>query len=158
MAEDTQDTTVAETDTETTVESTESTTGETEVKKAPKKTSKKGKSLTSGTAFVYASFNNTIVTIADNNGNVVAASSAGASGFKGARKSTAYAAQVAAENAIEKAKNFGLSSVNIRIKGVGAGREQAIRGIQAKDIDILSIIDTTPVPHNGCRKKKVRRV
>lgn len=133
-------------------------TSSTEAKKTVKKSSKKSKSVPEGMIYIFASFNNTIVTITDMQGNVISASSSGASGFKGSRKSTAYAAQVAAENAMEKAKNYGLQTVHIRIKGVGAGREQAIRGIQSKDTDIISIIDTTPVPHNGCRKKKARRI
>jgi small subunit ribosomal protein S11 len=111
-----------------------------------------------GNAYVLATYNNTLVTITELNGNVIAWSSAGSSNFKGTRKSTPYAAQVAAENAIEKASVYGLEAVNIFIKGVGAGREQAIRGFHGKNIEILSIIDTTPVPHNGCRKKKQRRV
>lgn len=128
---------------------------------APKTTSKSKKAkrnVSHGVIYILAGYNNTIVTISDPAGNVIASSSSGANGFKGTRKSTAYAAQVTAENAIEKALNYGLRSADIRVKGVGAGREQSIRGIQAKGIDIVSIIDTTPVPHNGCRKRKVRRV
>lgn len=154
MAQDTTES--PSTEKEEKLHSTENNTAE--AKKPVKKSGKKGKSIPEGMIYIFASFNNTIVTITDMQGNVISASSSGASGFKGSRKSTAYAAQVAAENAMEKAKNFGLQTVHIRIKGVGSGREQAIRGIQSKDTDIISIIDTTPVPHNGCRKKKARRI
>lgn len=126
------------------------------------KTSKKGKArkrnVPTGNAYVNASYNNTIVTLTEPNGDVIAWGSAGGSGFKGARKATPYAAQVAAEKAAEKAKVFGLQSVHVFVKGVGSGREQAIRGLSSNDIDILSITDTTPIAHNGCRKKKQRRV
>ena len=125
-----------------------------------KKVVKKAKrrSVPEGNAYVQASYNNTIVTLTEPNGNVISWSSSGASGFKGARKSTPYAAQVSAENAAEKAKVFGLERVNVYIKGVGSGREQAVRGLASSGIDIISINDLTPVPHNGCRKKKARRV
>jgi len=108
--------------------------------------------------YVAATYNNTIVTITEPNGDVIAWSSSGSSGFKGTRKSTPYAAQVAAENAIEKAKHAGIEKAHVYVKGVGAGREQSIRGINASGIQILSIHDTTPIPHNGCRMKKARRV
>jgi len=110
-----------------------------------------------GNAHVQASFNNTIVTLTEPNGDIIAWSSAGASGFKGARKSTPYAAQISAENAVGKAKAFGLEKVHVFVKGVGSGREQAVRGLVAGGLDILTINDMTPVPHNGCRKKKQRR-
>lgn len=110
-----------------------------------------------GIANVQASYNNTIVTLTEPNGDVIAWSSAGASGFKGARKATPYAAQVSAENAAEKAKAFGLERVHVNVKGVGTGREQAIRGLVSSGINIISITDITPIPHNGCRKKKPRR-
>ncbi len=135
-----------------------------EDKKAAKKPtkSKKGKpkrrNLQEGNAFIQATFNNTIVTISDPNGEVIAWSSAGSNGFKGAKKATPYAAQVSAENAANKAKVFGLEKVHVFVKGVGSGREQAVRGLQAGGIDILSITDLTPVPHNGCRPRKSRRV
>lgn len=135
-----------------------------EEKKSAKKPakSKKGKpkrrNLQEGNAFIQATFNNTMVTISDPNGEVIAWSSAGANGFKGAKKATPYAAQVSAENAANKAKVFGLERVHVFVKGVGSGREQAIRGLQAGGIDILSITDLTPVPHNGCRPRKSRRV
>jgi len=115
-------------------------------------------SVTKGNAYVKASFNNTIVTITDKDGSVLGWASAGSSGFKGARKSTPYAAQIAAEKAVEAVKPYGMMKVSIFVKGVGPGREQAIRGLQSAGMDIDAIIDTTPVPHNGCRKKKPRRV
>ena len=129
-------------------------------KKEVKKTTKKAKRrlMEAGNVYVQASYNNTIVTITEPNGDVVAWGSAGSSGFKGARKATPYAAQVSAENAAEKAKVFGLQRVHVYIKGVGSGREQSIRGLSAKGLDIVSITDTTPIPHNGCRAKKARRV
>ncbi len=111
-----------------------------------------------GNVYILASYNNTIVTVTDPNGDVISWKTAGSSGFKGARKSTPYAAQVAAENAIDQAKLVGFESADIYIKGVGAGREQAIRGIQGRGIDIKMIVDKTPIPFNGCRKKKPRRV
>jgi len=125
-----------------------------------KKTTKKAKKriVQEGNAHIQASFNNTIITITEKNGDVISWSSAGSNGFKGARKSTPYAAQVSAETAAEKAKLYGLERVNVFVKGVGSGREQAIRGIISKGIDIIAINDITPIPHNGCRKKKTRRV
>lgn len=129
-------------------------------KKEAKKTVKKARRrlIEVGSAYVQASYNNTIITITEPNGNVIAWGSSGSSGFKGARKATPYAAQVSAENAAEKAKVFGLQRVHVYIKGVGSGREQAVRGLSAKGLDIVSITDTTPIPHNGCRAKKARRV
>lgn len=118
----------------------------------------KRRAVPEGKVFVQASYNNTIVSISDSNGDVIAWSSSGASGFKGARKATPYAAQISAENAAEKAKVYGLERVHVYIKGVGSGREQAVRGLVAKGIDIMSISDITPIPHNGCRQKKKRRV
>lgn len=130
-----------------------------EAKKPEKKKGKaRRRNVELGNAFIQASYNNTIVTLTEPNGNVIAWSSAGASGFKGARKSTPYAAQVSAENAAEKAKVFGLQRVHVYIKGVGSGREQAVRGLSSSGIDIISLNDVTPMPHNGCRKKKQRRV
>jgi len=126
--------------------------------KVEKKKKSKRRSIVEGNIYIDASFNNTIITVAEPNGNTVSWSSAGSSGFKGARKATPYAAQVAAENAVQKAKIYGLERANVFVKGVGNGREQALRGISLNQIDILSITDTTAVPHNGCRKKKARRV
>ena len=120
--------------------------------KTTKKIAEKGK------VYITATFNNTLVTITDQSGNVIAWGSAGASGFKGARKATPYAAQVSAENAAEKASAYGLERVHVYVKGVGTGREQAIRGLVTSGINIISINDITPIPHNGCRQKKNRRV
>ncbi|MFA4891295.1 MAG: 30S ribosomal protein S11 [Candidatus Gracilibacteria bacterium] len=124
---------------------------------AQKKKSKR-RSVVEGDVHIRASYNNTIVSVSEPNGNIIAWSSSGASGFKGARKATPYAAQVAAENAIQKAKIYGLARVHVYINGVGSGREQAMRGITANQVEILSISDITSMPHNGCRKKKARRV
>lgn len=128
------------------------------VSTATKKAKARKRTVPLGKAFINASYNNTIVTLSEPNGDVIAWSSSGSSGFKGTRKSTPYAAQVAAENAVEKAKIFGLEKVHIVVKGVGNGRDQAIRGLVSAGLEILSISDLTPVPHNGCRKKKARRV
>lgn len=124
-----------------------------------KKTVKKAKrrAVPEGNAHIQASYNNTIITLTDTNGDVIAWGSAGSSGFKGARKATPYAAQISAEHAAEKAKVFGLERVHVYVKGVGSGREQAIRGLVSKGIDVISINDITPMPHNGCRQKKARR-
>lgn len=119
---------------------------------------KKRRIVQTGNVYIHASYNNTIVTITEENGDTLSWSSAGSNGFKGARKSTPYAAQVSAEKAVEKAKVFGLEKVNVFVKGVGSGREQSIRGLVASGLELISITDTTPVPHNGCRQKKARRV
>ena len=111
-----------------------------------------------GNAYVKATFNNTIITMTDNSGNVIAQSSAGAKGFRGSRKSTAFAAQKAGETAAETAVELGMKSVDVFVKGPGAGREAAIRAIQHAGIRVVSIKDVTPVPHNGCRPPKKRRV
>lgn len=116
------------------------------------------KNITVGVAHVNASFNNTIVTITDTNGNTVAWSSCGSHGFKGSRKSTPYAAQVAAESAGQKASEHGMKTIEILVKGPGAGRESALRALQSVGFNITSIKDVTPVPHNGCRPPKRRRV
>jgi len=118
---------------------------------------KKKKQLTSGIAHINASFNNTIVSISDMQGDVVAWSSSGSNSFKGSKKSTPYAAQVTAEKAIKKAMEFGLKTVFIKISGPGAGRDSAIRGI-ANLVIVTAIRDITPVPHNGCRPRKQRRM
>ncbi|MFH0838106.1 MAG: 30S ribosomal protein S11, partial [Patescibacteria group bacterium] len=104
------------------------------------------------------SYNNTLMSITDPEGTVLAQSSSGASGFKGSRKSTPYAATVTAEKLIEKVAPYGVTKVKVFIKGVGTGREQAVRGLQAAGLELMAIFDTTPKPHNGCRKKKARRV
>ena len=116
------------------------------------------KNITSGIAFVNATFNNTIVTISDDSGNVIAWSSAGSKGFKGSRKSTPYAAQIAADHAAGKAQEHGLKTLTVRLKGPGSGRETALRALQARGFKILSIKDTTPMSHNGSRPPKKRRV
>ena len=127
-----------------------------EKKKVVKKKIKKN--ITSGIAFVNATFNNTIISIADDSGNVIASSSAGAKGFKGSRKSTPYAAQIAADSAATKAQEHGLKTLVVKLKGPGAGRETALRALQARGFKILTIKDTTPMPHNGSRPPKKRRV
>ena len=127
--------------------------------KKPKAAKKKSKSAPeSGIAHIRATFNNTIVTISDLSGNVVSWSSAGAQGFKGSRKSTPFAAQVAAEKAAVKARDMGMRKLEVHVKGPGAGRESAIRSLQAVGMEISVIRDRTPIPHNGCRPRKRRRV
>lgn len=111
-----------------------------------------------GIAFVKSTFNNTVITITDLNGDTLCWSAAGVVGFKGARKSTPFAAQRAAENCADKAKKFGIKEVDVRVKGAGSGRESAIRAFQAAGIKVRSIEDVTPLPHNGCRPRKRRRV
>lgn len=111
-----------------------------------------------GVAHIQSTFNNTIITIADHQGNTVCWSSAGTSGFKGARKGTPFAAQLAAKEVASKARDFGVRYVDVRIKGPGAGRESAIRAIQSSGLEIKSIKDVTPIPHNGCRVRRRRRV
>ena len=116
------------------------------------------KNITNGIAFVNATFNNTIVTIADDSGNVIAWASAGSRGFKGSRKSTPYAAQIAADHVATKAQEHGLKVLTVKLKGPGAGRETALRALQSRGFKILSIKDTTPMPYNGARPPKKRRV
>ncbi|MEX2454320.1 MAG: 30S ribosomal protein S11 [Rhodospirillaceae bacterium] len=116
------------------------------------------KNITSGIAHVNASFNNTMITIADAQGNAIAWSSAGSQGFKGSRKSTPYAAQMAAEDAGRKAQEHGMKTLEVEVKGPGSGRESALRALQAVGFTITSIRDVTPIPHNGCRPRKRRRV
>ncbi len=119
---------------------------------------KERKNIPRGRAYIQATFNNTIVTLTDQQGNVLAWDSAGAANFKGSRKSTPYAAQVTAENAVRKAMEHGLRQVDVFVKGPGAGRESAIRSLAAAGLQVLSIADVTPIPHNGCRPSKRRRV
>ena len=134
--------------------------------KSPKKTvkssySKKKKPkqyILNGIAFDQSTFNNTIISIADTNGNVISWASAGQKGFKGSRKSTPYAAQIAADAAASKALEFGMKTLSVEVKGPGSGRETALRALQARGFRILSIKDTTPMPHNGTRPPKKRRV
>ena len=124
--------------------------------KKPKKKIKKN--ITTGVAYVTATFNNTIITITDESGNVIAWSSAGAKGFKGWRKSTPYAAQIAADTAASKAQEHGVKTLTVKLKGPGSGRETALRAFQSRGFKILSIKDTTPMAHNGSRPPKKRRV
>ncbi len=116
------------------------------------------RNVVSGIAHIQSTFNNTIVTFTDNDGNVLCWSTSGESGFKGTRKGTPFAAQVASENAAKKAVNFGMKEVDVRVKGPGAGRETAIRAIQSAGLRVKSIKDVTPIPHNGCRPPKRGRV
>ena len=135
-------------------------TGAAPEKKGKKKTFKKKerKHVPHGLAFIQASFNNTIVTITDNQGNTIAWKSSGSLGFRGSRKGTPFAAQQAAINAATQARDHGLRSVDVRVSGPGSGRESAVRALAAAGIDVRSIRDVTPIPHNGCRPPKRRRV
>ena len=116
------------------------------------------KNITSGVAHVNATFNNTLITITDAQGNAISWSSAGGMGFKGSRKSTPYAAQVAAESAAQKAQEHGMKTLEVNVKGPGSGRESALRALQAAGFNITAIRDVTPIPHNGCRPPKRRRI
>ncbi len=118
----------------------------------------KRKTVVNGSIYVQAGFNNTIVTFTDAEGKAVSWATSGSCGFKGSKKGTPYAAQMAAEAAAEKAKAYGFEKGDVYVKGVGHGREQALRGLIAQGITILKIVDTTPVPHNGCRQPRTRRV
>ena len=122
------------------------------------KKKKTKKNITEGIAFVQSTFNNTIISIADTSGNVISWASAGQKGFKGSRKSTPYAAQVAADSAAVKALEVGMKILSVEVKGPGSGRETALRALQARGFKIISIKDTTPMPHNGTRPPKKRRV
>ena len=128
------------------------------LKSSYSKKKKTKRNILNGIAYVQSTFNNTIISIADINGNVISWASAGQKGFKGSRKSTPYAAQVAADAAASKALEYGMKTLNVEIKGPGSGRETALRALQAKGFKILSIKDTTPMPHNGTRPQKKRRV
>ena len=123
-----------------------------------KSKSKSKKRVVTGIAHILSSFNNTIITISDDNGNTLAWSSAGYKGFKGSRKSTPFAAQIAAEDVGNKAKEFGVKSLKVEVSGPGSGREAALRSLQSIGYVITSIKDVTPIPHNGCRPRKRRRV
>jgi small subunit ribosomal protein S11 len=127
-------------------------------KAAPRARKKEKKNIAVGVAHVSATFNNTIITITDPQGNAVSWSSAGALGFKGSRKSTPYAAQVAAEDAAKKAVEHGMRTIEVEVSGPGAGRESALRALQSVGLNVTSIRDVTPIPHNGCRAPKRRRV
>lgn len=122
------------------------------------KKKKEKKVVREGCVYVKATFNNTIISVTDLSGNVIVGMPAGTAGFKGSRKSTPYAAQLAATAAAEKAKTFGLEKVDIFVKGIGAGRESAVRAFNASGIYVNSVKDVTPVPHNGCRPRKARRI
>ena len=119
---------------------------------------KERKNISSGVAHVNASFNNTMITISDMQGNTIAWSSAGVMGFKGSRKSTPYAAQMAAEDVAKKAQDHGMKTLEVEVYGPGSGRESALRALQAEGFNITSIHDVTSIPHNGCRPRKKRRV
>ncbi len=125
---------------------------------ATKSRKKVKKTVSDGIAHVHASFNNTIITITDRQGNTLSWATAGGSGFRGSRKSTPFAAQVAAETAGESAKQFGLKNLDVHVKGPGPGRESAVRALNNIGYKITNIIDVTPIPHNGCRPPKKRRV
>jgi small subunit ribosomal protein S11 len=127
-------------------------------KPAARARKKEKKNVVTGVAHVNATFNNTIVTITDGAGNTVSWSSAGSLGFKGSRKSTPYAAQVAAEDAAKKAVDHGMRTLEVEVTGPGAGRESALRALQAVGLNVTAIRDVTPIPHNGCRAPKRRRV
>ncbi len=127
-------------------------------KQSPKGKQKEKKNIPVGVAHIHASFNNTLVTITDTQGNVISWASAGAVNFKGSRKGTPFAAQVAAENASRKAQEHGMKKVDVRVSGPGSGRETAIRSLAASGLEVSSICDKTAVPHNGCRPPKRRRV
>ena len=133
-------------------------TTETIKKSSYSKKKKIKKNILNGIAYVQSTFNNTIISIADTNGNVVSWASAGQKGFKGSRKSTPYAAQVAADSAASKALEYGMKTLSVEVKGPGSGRETALRALQARGFKIISIKDTTPMPHNGSRPPKKRRV
>jgi small subunit ribosomal protein S11 len=127
-------------------------------KQAKTRKKREFKNIGSGVAHIHASFNNTIVSIADAQGNVISWASAGNTGFKGSKKSTPFAAQVAAEAAARKAMDHGMRSVEVLVKGPGAGREAAVRSLQSTGLEVTLIRDETPIPHNGCRPPKRRRV
>jgi len=123
-----------------------------------KKKKKGGKTVTLGNVYVKATFNNTIISITDLQGNVIASGSAGLMGYSGSKKSTPYVAGLVANSVATKAKGYGLQEVNVFVKGIGSGRESAVRGLQSSGINIISIKDITPLPHNGCKRPRVRRV
>jgi small subunit ribosomal protein S11 len=122
------------------------------------KTKKEKKNVPTGIIYIHSTFNNTVVTITDNDGNVIASSSAGRHGFKGSRKSTPFAAQLSAQEALKQAMENGLRTAEVRVKGPGVGREAAIRALQVDGLNVSIIRDITPIPHNGCRPPKRRRV
>ena len=127
-------------------------------KQKPKKKAKAIKSVSNAKVYIKASYNNTIVTVTDQSGNVLAWSSAGVNGFKGPKKATPYAAQVIVKDVVEKSKIYGVRNVQVIVKGVGPGRDSAVRALNANGLNVVSIKDMTPIPHNGCRPRKPRRV
>lgn len=129
-----------------------------EATKPKKKKKGKKRSLSEARVTIHASYNNTIVTVAEMNGNVICWASSGQCGFKGTRKATPYAASIAVDNAMNKAKTMGVERVHVLVKGIGAGRDQALRALSASGVSIESIADRTAIPHNGCRPRKSRRV
>ena len=124
----------------------------------PKQKKKVKRNVPEGRVYVLATFNNTLVTITDTKGNTLCWASSGGCGFKGSKKSTPFAAQMAADKAAKKAKDYGMQKIEVFVKGPGAGRESTIRSIQAAGLQVCAITDTTPIPHNGCRPSKRRRV
>jgi len=126
--------------------------------KKGKKTKKEKKIVPAGIIHIHSTFNNTIITIADNDGNVISSSSAGRHGFKGSKKSTPYAAQMATQGALKEAMEMGLKTAEVRVKGPGVGREAALRALDVEGFTVSMIRDVTPIPHNGCRPPKRRRV
>ena len=145
---------------ETTQVEAETVKGKEETKASAGKAKKKKiiRQISHGRAYIQATYNNTIVTLTDLNGNVLGWSSAGQNNFKGAKKATPYAASVIVKDAIEKSKEYGLKNVNVFVKGVGAGRESAIRALNTYGLNVLTIKDITPIPHNGCRAPKPRHI
>ena len=125
---------------------------------APRRKKKVRQSVRRGQAHIQATYNNTIITLTDQNGNVLAWSSAGVRGFKGPKKSTPYAAGIIVKDVVKKIKDTGMQEVDVFVKGIGSGREAAVRALQANGLQVVSIKDVTPIPHNGCRPPKVRRV
>ena len=125
---------------------------------APRVKRRERKNISSGVVHVNASFNNTMITVTDEQGNAISWSSAGGMGFKGSRKSTPYAAQLAGEDAAKKAMEHGMQTVNVQVRGPGSGRESALRALQSAGLTVSMIRDVTPIPHNGCRPRKRRRV
>ncbi|PJE75808.1 30S ribosomal protein S11 [Candidatus Uhrbacteria bacterium CG10_big_fil_rev_8_21_14_0_10_48_11] len=146
----------------TTIPFTEANTAETDASKPTKavrgKRGKKARQVSQGEAHIQATYNNTVVTLTDLNGNVISWSSAGRVGFRGPKKSTPYAAGVIVRDAVERSKAYGLQEVSVYVKGVGSGREAAIRALHANNIAVSTIRDITPIPHNGCRRPRARRV
>lgn len=127
-------------------------------KKGPKKKKRVVKQISQGRAYIQATYNNTIITLTDPNGNTIGWSSSGHMGFRGPKKATPYAASIIVKNVVDKCRDFGLRDVAVFVSGVGSGREAAVRALNANGLNILSIKDLTPIPHNGCRPRKARRI